>query len=111
MFRRPAKWIYVFRRRSLIRELHKFRARGGRVAIVSDYPAKHKLESLALSQVVEAVIASGESATYQLKPRGDAYAAAAQLLGVDPRDCLVVGDRNDTDGVAARHANMDFRRI
>ncbi|MCB9916751.1 MAG: HAD hydrolase-like protein, partial [Planctomycetes bacterium] len=41
----------------------------------------------------------------------DGYLEAARRLGVAPAECLVVGDRDDADGAAARAAGMAFRRI
>jgi beta-phosphoglucomutase-like phosphatase (HAD superfamily) len=36
---------------------------------------------------------------------------AAAALEVEPSACLVIGDRDDADGEAARAAGMAFRRI
>jgi beta-phosphoglucomutase-like phosphatase (HAD superfamily) len=58
------------------------------------------------------VIANGEpGGPERLKPHPDGYLLAAALLGVSSEQCLVIGDRDDADGVAARHAKMAFRLI
>ena len=44
MIERPGKWLGRFQRRSLLAELRTFKERGGRTALVSDYPAERKLE-------------------------------------------------------------------
>src|SRR5690606_40516027 len=44
-----------------------------------------------------------------LKPAPDGYLKAALSLGVSPEHCLVIGDRDDADGAAARAAGMAFR--
>jgi beta-phosphoglucomutase-like phosphatase (HAD superfamily) len=36
---------------------------------------------------------------------------AASELGISPEECLVLGDRQDADGEAARRAGMAFRLI
>jgi beta-phosphoglucomutase-like phosphatase (HAD superfamily) len=36
---------------------------------------------------------------------------AAERLEVEPAACLVIGDRDDADGEAARAAGMAFRHI
>jgi HAD superfamily hydrolase (TIGR01549 family) len=60
----------------------------------------------------DVVIASGEpSGPPRLKPAPDGYLLAAERLGVVPAGCLVIGDRDDTDGEAARRAGMAFRRV
>ena len=112
MFRRPAKWMRFFRRRSLIKNMRQFRSIGGRIAIVSDYPARTKLQKLNVVDLTDAVVANGEGVSAgTLKPSPDGYRKAAMALGVAPSSCLVIGDRADLDGVAATAAGMQFRKV
>lgn len=112
MFERPAKWLRRFRRSALIAELSAFRESGGRLALVSDYPARHKLEALGCVKLFEAIVASGEASGPRfLKPHPEGMLRAAEQLGVSPSRCLVLGDRPDADGEAARRAGMAFRRV
>ena len=112
MVRRPAKWIVRFRRTRLLDELAAFRAGGGKTALVSDYPALTKLEALGLRAQFDVVVANGEpDGPRRLKPHPDGYLQAASRLGVAPDRCLVIGDRDDADGEAARAAGMGFRKV
>jgi len=112
MIQRPGKWIRMFRRRSLFREIAAFRAAGGRTALVSDYPATQKLAALGHADLFDVVVASGEpGGPRRLKPAPDGLLAAAALLGVAASRCLVLGDRADVDQAAARAANMAFRLV
>ncbi len=112
MVERPGKWIRLFRRKSLLEEIASFRRSGGRTALVSDYPARKKLEALGGSDLFDVVVASGEpNGPRRLKPDPDGYLRAAKSLGIDPERCLVIGDREDADGAAARAASMQFRRV
>ena len=112
MVRRPGRWLSLFRRRPLLREVERFRAAGGRTAVVSDYPAREKLAAMGVASLFEVVVASGDpGGPRRLKPEPDGYLAAAEALGVAPTECLVLGDREDADGEAARRAGMGFRRI
>jgi HAD superfamily hydrolase (TIGR01549 family) len=112
MIIRPGKWLRLFRRRRLLDEIRLFKAQGGRAALVSDYPAQEKLRAMGLRELFDVVVASGEEgAVSALKPLPDAYLAAAARLGVRPEECLVLGDRLDADGLAARRAGMDFRLV
>lgn len=112
MIERPGKWLRRFRRTSLLGELERFRQGGGRLALVSDYPARRKLEALGCTDLFDAIVANGEEGGPRwLKPHPDGMLRAAQLLGVSPGRCLVVGDRPDADGEAARRAGMAFRRV
>ncbi len=112
MIERPGRWLAAFRRQALLAEIEAFRSAGGRTALVSDYPAKKKLEALGASRLFDAVVASGEpGGPRRLKPHPDGYLRAAAALEVEPSVCLVIGDREDADGEAARAAGMAFRRI
>ncbi|HLV68826.1 MAG TPA: HAD-IA family hydrolase [Polyangiaceae bacterium] len=112
MIERPRRYVGWFRRSGLLRAIERFRRHGGRTAVVSDYPALAKLEALRARELFEVVIANGEPfGPRRLKPDPDGYLKAAQALGVPPRSCLVIGDRDDADGAAARSAGMSFCHV
>lgn len=112
MQRRPGRWLRAFRRKGLLHELEAFHAGGGLTALVSDYPAERKLEALGARALFDVVVANGEAGGPKaLKPDPDGYLLAARRLGVEPQECLVIGDREDADGEAAKRAGMAFRLI
>jgi HAD superfamily hydrolase (TIGR01549 family) len=112
MIERPSKWLSLFRNRSLLDEIRDYRARGGRTALVSDYPARRKLEALGATALFDVIVASGEPAgPVRLKPHPSGVLLAAAALAVAPAHCLMIGDRPDTDGMAANSAGMAFRLI
>jgi HAD superfamily hydrolase (TIGR01549 family) len=112
MIDRPCKWLSRFKRQSLMEEITAFRAEGGRTALVSDYPAHTKLAALGASNLFDRVIASGDpGGPKRLKPIPDGLLLAASALEVEPKRCLVVGDRADVDGAAASAASMEFRLV
>jgi FMN phosphatase YigB (HAD superfamily) len=112
MFARPGKWIARFARASLLTEVRNFKAQGGRTALVSDYPAERKLDALGCRALFDVIVANGEkNGPRRLKPDPEGYLLAAQLLDVAPAACLVIGDRDDADGAAARAAGMGLRLV
>jgi FMN phosphatase YigB (HAD superfamily) len=112
MIRRPGKWLRLFRRATLLRELRAFKDAGGSLALVSDYPAAHKLDALGQRSLFDAVIANGEAGGPRwLKPNPQGLLDAAARLGATAERCLVLGDRLEVDGEAARRAGMAFRRV
>jgi HAD superfamily hydrolase (TIGR01549 family) len=112
MLERPGKWLKRFRRRELLAELSEFQRSGGRLALVSDYPARKKLRALGCENLFDTIVANGEEGGPRwLKPHPDGLLSASARLGVAPERCLVLGDRADADGVAAQRAGMAFRQI
>ncbi len=112
MIERPAKWLRRCRRESLVTEIEQFRRGGGKTALVSDYPAEVKLRALELDALFDVTVANGEpGGPNRLKPAPDGYSKAARALGVPAEQCLVIGDREDADGAAARAAGMHFRLV
>src|SRR5690606_35157469 len=112
MIHRPTKWMRRFTRVELLERVIAFRAQGGKTALVSDYPAKIKLMSMGIHEHFDAVVASGEHPRLRrLKPAPDGFLLAAEELGTQPEDCLVIGDRDDADGGAARAAGMQFELV
>lgn len=80
-------------------------ARGLPRVVVSDHPSMDKLARMGLggwSAVIDC------SALGALKPLPDGLWAAAATLGLRPREILHVGDRWDTDGLAAAAAGCGF---
>ncbi len=109
MVRRPTRWLGLAARADLLSGIAAFRAGGGKVGLVSDYPASEKLRALGAEDLFDIVIANGESGgPGRLKPWPDGYLLAAERLGVAPAECLVIGDRVDADGEAAEAAGMPF---
>ena len=109
MFERPLKWVGSARRQGLLDALVGYRAQGGKTALVSDYPASQKLAALGAAGLFDLVVSSGEpGGPSKLKPDPEGYLSAGSRLGIDPGRCLVIGDRDDADGAAARAAGMGF---
>jgi HAD superfamily hydrolase (TIGR01509 family) len=110
MIVRPGLWLRLFRRRRLLEAIAAYRAAGGKTAIVSDYPARRKLDAIGVSNLFDVVVACGDTnAPPALKPHPAGFLRAAQRLGVSTDECLVIGDREDADREAARRAGMAFR--
>jgi HAD superfamily hydrolase (TIGR01549 family) len=107
MFERPLKWVARAKRQALLTALADYRAGGGKTALVSDYPATAKLRALDAHTLFDIVVSNGEpGGPRRLKPDPEGYLAAAERLGIAPQHCLVIGDRDDADGQAARNAGM-----
>jgi FMN phosphatase YigB (HAD superfamily) len=79
-----------------------------RIAVYSDYPfLKERLEALGVIHGPGVLLYGPESFGAQ-KPAARPFLHIAADLGVRPDEVLVIGDRNDTDGLGAFNAGMRF---
>jgi HAD superfamily hydrolase (TIGR01549 family) len=75
---------------------------GKQVAVFSDYPASAKLEALGLQ--AGHVVCATDPHIGRLKPDPAGLLAIMRACGASPQRTLMVGDRADRDGAAARRA-------
>ena len=79
---------------------------GRRIGVWSDYPAAGKLEALGLR--AEAVVAATDPEVDRLKPQPAGLERLLELLAVSPAEALLVGDRDERDGEAARRLGCPY---
>lgn len=91
--------------------LESLRVMGVKTAVLSDYPdVPGRLRAIGLDEeMVDATLSAEEIGA--LKPCARPFLETAKALGCESGECLVVGDRSDTDGDGARASGMDFVRI
>jgi phosphoglycolate phosphatase/putative hydrolase of the HAD superfamily len=104
MLEAPLRHLSACRRPELPLVLEGLVSRGKRIGVVSDYPAEAKIRALGVA--VDCVVSSVDPEVNRLKPHPRGLLVAARRLGASPERCLVVGDREDRDGAAARAAGM-----
>ncbi|HUI92131.1 MAG TPA: HAD family hydrolase [Chitinivibrionales bacterium] len=103
--------FFRFSRPFIRRLLGALREKGVRLAVLSDYGCvKERLEKLGLSPTIFDAVSSCEDAG-ALKPHPRPLLAIAEKWGIAPGQILVLGDRADTDGAAAKNAGMQFIRV
>ncbi|MBN1602330.1 MAG: HAD family hydrolase [Chitinispirillaceae bacterium] len=91
--------------------LQGLRDRKIQLAVLSDYNSvKERLNNLDINAAHFSITTSCE-ASGALKPSPRPFLQIAQKWGISPEELLVVGDRDDTDGAAARSAGMNFIQI
>lgn len=87
---------------------------GAKIAIFSDYKnVRERMLAIGIPEKSMELCAGFFSAPEFgcLKPAPRGFLQVAGNLGVAPKQCLVVGDRADTDGQGALHAGMNFIQI
>lgn len=91
--------------------LRGLKDRNIKLAVLSDYDSvNERLDNLAIDSQHFSVTTSCE-ASGALKPSPKSFLQIANRWGIPPEQLLVVGDRDDTDGAAARSAGMNFIQI
>jgi HAD superfamily hydrolase (TIGR01549 family) len=86
-------------------------SQGIKLVVLSDYGhAEDKLQALGLSPTLfDWVVSAPELGG--LKPSPQLLHQVAQQMGVAVEKCLVIGDREDTDGAMARATGAQFQLI
>jgi HAD superfamily hydrolase (TIGR01549 family) len=86
--------------------LRECRARGVRIAALSDYPADGKLRALGMDRLFDLVLCAQAADINSFKPNPRGLLVALDRLGVSAEDALYVGDRVDVDAATARAAKV-----
>jgi HAD superfamily hydrolase (TIGR01509 family) len=94
------------RHSGLVEFLRACKARGLRLAALSDYPAAAKLQALGIADLFDAVLCAQSPEVGVFKPHPRGLIVVAERLGVSVDECLYVGDRAAVDAAAAEAAGM-----
>ena len=103
----PLKSLVKVRRAGLIESLKRFKSNGISLGVVSDYPARPKLQALGVDDLFDVVVSSQDIDVGEFKPSPRGLLIALDRLGVTPREAVYVGDRTDVDAKAACNAGVD----
>jgi putative hydrolase of the HAD superfamily len=80
------------------------RRNGKTIGILSDYPAGAKLAALGLT--ADHIACAGDKSIGFLKPHPCGLKAIIEAVGASPRQTVLIGDRVDRDGEAARRIGV-----
>lgn len=99
---RPLPYLAAARYPGLLELFIGLRRHGKIIGILSDYPAHSKL--IALGLTADLVVSAGDEKVKYLKPHPRGLEVLIGAAGVTADETLLVGDRVDRDGLAARRA-------
>ena len=105
--KRPLAYLSQCRRPGVDRVFAALRIAGKRIGILSDYPAREKLAALGLD--ADFVVSSTDEDVGRPKPDPAGLFKLMRLAEVDPRQTLLIGDREDRDWEVARRSNVPAR--
>jgi putative hydrolase of the HAD superfamily len=100
---RPLRHLARYRFPHLQELFQGLRRRGKTIGVLSDYPARDKLTSLGLA--ADLIVSAGDEGVRVLKPHPRGLQALMARAGATPEQTILIGDRPERDGEAARAAN------
>lgn len=103
MLQRPLPYIAKNKDEHLINQLQKAMNNGIIVIVYSDYPVKEKLRALSFTpnQAYSADDIIG------MKPNAIGILKVLSQQNISPKNCLVIGDKKEKDGILARNMKAD----
>ena len=103
MLKRPLPFVAKYRDDVLISQLEQVMKSRVTVLVYSDYPVKEKLEALRFSPD-QAYSAEDLGC---MKPNAEGLIRILTEQHIDPKACLVIGDRKDKDGVLGSNMSAE----
>ena len=105
LFDKPLKWIKLFADKDLIKTLNKIKQQIP-IIIYSDYQTHEKLKTLSFEPSFE--FSYDKKNICFLKPNPQGLKFIADQLSLSAKDILVIGDRQDKDGLAAANFGAEY---
>ncbi|MEO0471020.1 MAG: HAD family hydrolase [Bacteroidota bacterium] len=102
----PLFYLKDCRFEGVVDSIAHMKAKGWKVAVMSDFGAVDKIAALELE--MDLIKSAEDKDIDQLKPDPKGFLRVARLLKTQPESCLVIGDRVEKDGIAAEKAGMQF---
>jgi FMN phosphatase YigB (HAD superfamily) len=104
--KKPVPYLPLCRRRAVKEVVRSLYDQGMKLGVVSDYPVREKVAALGISQWLSVVVSPGIDDVRGFKPNTNAFAKAAEKIGLDGSEIVYVGDRPEVDGAGASSAGM-----
>ena len=102
--KKPLRYLASCRYSGVAELFAGLRRNGKLVGVLSDYPAAAKLTALGLT--ADYVVCAGDPSVGLLKPNPKGLAVLMQAAGVDAQATVLIGDRIERDGAAARRRGV-----
>ena len=106
MYQVPLALLPLCQDRQLARLIRTLRKRHITVIIYSDYPAVEKARALDIEP--DYIFSALDADIMCLKPDPKGLSHILSVTGLSPEQALMMGDRYEKDGIAARNAGMDW---
>jgi HAD superfamily hydrolase (TIGR01549 family) len=105
----PLKYIKTFRNKKLISFIELQKQRGALIAVYSDHPAKEKCGILNIR--ADYIFCSRDKEINCIKPDSRGLKYIVELLNLNVKETLYIGDRYKKDGLCAKALGMDYLQV
>ncbi len=106
MLEAPLKLLPSFKDEELGKTIDELHRKNITVVIYSDYPAETKLKALGIK--ADYCFCSADERIGTMKPDPKGISVILETLGLESSQALMVGDRYEKDGLAAKANDVDF---
>jgi HAD superfamily hydrolase (TIGR01549 family) len=110
---RPLRHLIRYRYAGLIELFQSLRKQGKKIGIFSDYPARQKLAAMQLD--ADYIVCATDKDIGVLKPHPKGLQVLMDRAAIGPAQTVLIGDRPERDGLAARaahaHALIQSRKL
>jgi FMN phosphatase YigB (HAD superfamily) len=106
MHKAPLRLLPSFKDNELAKIIDKLHDKGVKVIVYSDYPAEDKLRTLNIK--ADRCYCSADARIGTMKPDPKGLNVILGDIGLKASDALMVGDRYEKDGLAAKSCGMDY---
>jgi len=101
--------IKLFQRKALLKRVAQLQNQGALLILWSDYPTAEKSKELEL--LPDLVFCSEDSRIKMAKPSSAGIDLIVKTLRIDLSEIVMIGDRDDRDGVAASRAGIQYFKV
>ncbi|HRE41763.1 MAG TPA: HAD family hydrolase [Ignavibacteria bacterium] len=103
---KPLPFIKRTQRNGLLDLLNWLKSKNIKTGLLSDYPCENKAEVLGIKNLVDLIKSSTDEDIDVFKPESKGILKMAELLNVNPKEMIYVGDRYKIDIMGAEKANV-----
>lgn len=109
IYEKPLEFLSLIRYKGLMGFLNSLQTYRIKYVFFSDYPAKDKLKVLGIEAA--GIFAATDRNINALKPNPKGLRVIVEKMGVDVKECLFIGDREERDGAMAGAVSMPYLLI
>jgi FMN phosphatase YigB (HAD superfamily) len=105
----PLKYIKMFKNNKLLSFIENQKQRGAVIVVYSDHPVKEKCAAINLN--ADYTFCALDKQINCLKPDANGLKYIVNILNLDTKDIVYIGDRYKKDGLCAASGGIDYWQV